>query len=280
MDPCAVTERVVTKNFPYTGKPLNMDNLIENFPALNDLPVFHAFVSAVHAKEKEQGITVRKLRDWLGQYGKVKSEMLPIREILFTDPTWKKDVRWRRRLMMLVTTGSLTLHPAILPCSRTPPHLVQVRALKRDAESASLPDANDDLVVTDSHCPSERGASAPMMVRATEPDGAGPVRGAEAGRQEWNQHTGSLSDQAVEVLQGAQQIFERVYLQQGAMTVTKAKALIRVALLYCSRRLFGADRANEERIIQHFPVSTSLLNRAFTQMAAVTLPKRSGDAVA
>lgn len=128
-------------------------------------------------------------------------------------------------------------------------------------------------------CPSERGRQAPVMVRAIVTEGPGPGRLAEACRTEWNLHTVSLSDQPEEVLQGARAIFDEVYMHQGPVNGAKAQALVRVALLYCGRRLHGADRANEERLIRHFPVSAPLLNRAFTQMAAGALAtKRRADA--
>lgn len=135
-------------------------------------------------------------------------------------------------------------------------------------------------VVVDAACPgTERGRQPPVMARTALPEGVGPSRAEEACRNEWNLHTASLTDQPEEVLQGARGIFEEVYLRHGVITGAKAQALVRVALLYCGRRLHGADRANEERLIRRFPVSAQLLNRAFTQMAAAQLSaKRRADA--
>jgi hypothetical protein len=166
------------------------------------------------------------------------------------------------------------------------------------------------VVVSDSNCTVERGIQAPIMVHAVEPDPSlvgGTGSAAEiAAHLEWERHAAALSDQPVEVLQEARQIFVRVYIQQGAhgrrrrqqqptlpiffpslppppgapLLGIKARALVRVALLHCVRKLYGTDRPNEERLIGRFPVPARALNKAFHQMAAVTLlPKRKSSAV-
>jgi hypothetical protein len=88
-----------------------MADLIAKFPALNDLDEFHEFVSAVREKEQEAGISMRKLRTWLGQYG----EMPLVRDILCIDPEWKNNPSWRRHLLSLVMTVRLPGSRAQLP---------------------------------------------------------------------------------------------------------------------------------------------------------------------
>ncbi len=117
------------------------------------------------------------------------------------------------------------------------------------------------VVVADAHCPSERGHPAPNAVRPTEV--AGPDPATEAARHEWTLQTADkrIGDLPAEVRCEAQQIFEKVFTKQGAVVGPKARALVRVTLLYCSRRLYGADLANEERLIQCFPAVGELFFR-------------------
>jgi hypothetical protein len=44
-----------------------MTSITEQFPALKDLPEFCEFVAAVRVKEKEKGMSMRKMRIWLGE---------------------------------------------------------------------------------------------------------------------------------------------------------------------------------------------------------------------
>lgn len=103
-----------------------MTSLIDEFPALNNLPEYHAFVTALHTKETEDGITVRKLRTWVGSIG---MEITKIRNVLFTDSEWKKDSGWRRRLLARTMTVRL-------PGSRAPR---TVRAVLRSALVEGIP---------------------------------------------------------------------------------------------------------------------------------------------
>ncbi len=66
----------------------NMTSLIDQFPTLTNVPEFLEFVEAVRVKETENGITMSKMRTWLGQY---TSPMKSIRDILCTDPYWSQD---------------------------------------------------------------------------------------------------------------------------------------------------------------------------------------------
>lgn len=118
------------------------------------------------------------------------------------------------------------------------------------------------IVLADTNCPSERGHPAPIVVHSNEEAGPNPVT--EAARHEWALQTADkpIGDLPAEVRCEAQQIFERVFTQQGAVVGPKARALVRVTLLYCSRRLYGADRANEERLIQCFPTVGGLFDRS------------------
>lgn len=92
---------------------------------------------------------------------------------------------------------------------------------------------------------------------------------------EWERHVDGLTDQALEVMQGAYAIFARVYQQQGAVSGVKARALVLVALLYSSRTLHGSNEANEKHLLRRMPVPTRIMNKAITQMASVTLPVRT-----
>ena len=79
-------------------------DLIDRFPELENMKEFQDFVQAVRAKETEKGITMCKMRAWLS---KDQMPMKSVRDILRTDPVWKKDDKWRRRLMTLVMTVRL-----------------------------------------------------------------------------------------------------------------------------------------------------------------------------
>lgn len=58
----------------------------------------------------------------------------------------------------------------------------------------------------------------------------------------------------------------------GGMTGTRARALVLVSLLYSTRLLHGTNPENEQYLLERLAVPTRVMNRAFTQMAAITLP--------
>ena len=95
---------------------------------------------------------------------------------------------------------------------------------------------------------------------------------------EWERHVAGLTDQALEVMQSAYAIFARVYQQQGAVSGVKARALVLVALLYCSRSLHGGNLANEAHLLKSMPVPVRTMNKAVTLLATVTLPVRGAAA--
>lgn len=86
--------------------------------------------------------------------------------------------------------------------------------------------------------------------------------------QEWLLHVQCLQDQPQEVLERAYDIFRRVYDQQPIVG-NKARALILVSLLYSSRLLYGNNRRNEEYLLCKLGISSRVMNKAFTSLAAV-----------
>jgi hypothetical protein len=118
----------------------------------------------------------------------------------------------------------------------------------------------------------------------------------EQARTEWDHHTTGIIHQPLEVMQHAWVIFQQVFGSNGSVSGVKAKALVLVSLLYSSRLLHGSNKGNEEyllKCLQTRVVSrgtcftygvmvlyttllqtpTRVMNKAFTQMATVTLPK-------
>jgi hypothetical protein len=89
---------------------------------------------------------------------------------------------------------------------------------------------------------------------------------------EWEVHIQRVTNQPAEVIQNAWTIFQQVYTTQGAVTGNKARALVLVSLLYSNRLLHGTDRVNEEYLLKNLSIPNRTMNKAFTQMAAVTLP--------
>jgi hypothetical protein len=102
--------------------------------------------------------------------------------------------------------------------------------------------------------------------------GAMPVSETPAARQEWERHVSTVEDQPFEVIQHAWVIFQQVYVRRGAVSGNKARALVLVSLLYSNRLLHGSNHGNEEYLIRRLAISTRNMNKAFTQMASVTLP--------
>jgi hypothetical protein len=68
-------------------------------------------------------------------------------------------------------------------------------------------------------------------------------------------------------------IFQKVFHATGSVTGSKARALVLVSLLYASGLLHGSNGANEEYLLKTLHTPTRIMNKAFTQMASVTLPK-------
>ena len=89
--------------------------------------------------------------------------------------------------------------------------------------------------------------------------------------------TKNVQHQPVEVMQHAWELFQQTYGQHGAVSGCKSKALALVSLLYSSRLLHGAHKANEEYLLKQLATSTRVMNRAFTQMAsaAIAIANRS-----
>lgn len=121
----------------------------------------------------------------------------------------------------------------------------------------------------------KRGGTSTNAWPVAEPAAADAAADATC-RAEWDNHVANLRDQAQEVLQNAYRIFARVHRTHrgAALTGARARALVLVALLYSSRRLYGSDRANEEVLLRHFPTPQRLVNGALTQMAAVVTELR------
>ena len=128
----------------------------------------------------------------------------------------------------------------------------------------------------------ERG---PVSVKVSAPPESNVADPCEQARMEWNQHTTSITGQPEEVMQHAWFIFQsgpvcnapciqQVFQSQGSVSGVKAKALVLVSLLYSSRLLHGSNRSNEEYLLRCLQTPTRIMNKAFTQMATVTLPDR------
>ena len=124
--------------------------------------------------------------------------------------------------------------------------------------------------------------AAPELSHRTNPVMNQPAPAAQgteaeaAARREWDQHVRCvMDDQPVEMLHHAWAIFQRVYATQGAVSGKKARALVLVSLLYSSRLLHGDNRTIEEGLLRRLAIPTRIMNKAFSQMAAVTLHHRS-----
>ena len=128
------------------------------------------------------------------------------------------------------------------------------------------------LVVASVNHPVEgRGPVSVKPVLRIHPNTGGDE--SEHARMEWDRHTKGIIHQPTEVMHHAWLIFQQVFQTQGCVSGVKARALVLVSLLYSGRLLHGSNRGNEEYLLKSLQTPTRVMNKAFTQMATVTLPK-------